>query len=108
MIEAECRTDDNVCAVTFDATPWFEDASAECIQNLVGEAWTGRRGAAVALTLMDRDVGLLELFRYVLSRSALWDTQVSFTCRVNRHQALAWLRSECFEWFEGLGLAEYC
>jgi hypothetical protein len=106
MIEALCRTADGAVQVTFDATSWFETADPEQIQNLVGSGWEGRRGAAIALFLMDRDAALLELFRYILILSALWDVPMPFTCRIDRDQALAWLRQHAPEWYRGLDLAE--
>jgi hypothetical protein len=105
MIEAVCRTANGAAEVVFDATPWFEQADAEQIQNLVGH-WGDRRGAALALWMMDRNTELLDLFRYVLWLRAGFDVEMTFTCQVNGPQALAWMREHIPEWYRGLGLAK--
>ncbi len=88
MIQATCRTNDGHREVTFDATPWFEGVAAEDVRELAACDWGSHAAERLAISLMDRDPPLLELFRYVL----LGFGEVNSSCRVNPSQARSWVR----------------
>jgi len=86
MIRAEVHSDDYAATAKFDATPWFEKATAEEIEQLAKCDYGGDYAAdAVAewsARLFDE---VAEVFRYdELAR-------VGFECHVNHDDAEAWI-----------------
>ena len=90
MIPATCQTSDGCRVVTFDATPWFEAAAVEDVRELAACHWGSYAAERVAISLLDRDPALLELFRYVLYGFG----EVRFSCQVDPAQARLWLRRQ--------------
>jgi hypothetical protein len=94
MIHGRCHTADNTLSLEFDATPWFKEADAESILNLVQQGWSGTR---IADSLENRPgyERLHQLIAYAASRlgtesieDPTWET---FGCSIARSEALAWL-----------------
>jgi hypothetical protein len=95
MIRAECHTADNALAITFDATPWFEEADAPSIVSVARKDWSG---IWIAEALESRP-GYEELHRLIgyatthLRDESLEDPSwPTFDCVVNGPDAVAWLR----------------
>jgi hypothetical protein len=94
MIHAACHSADNMRTMTFDATPWFEQADADSIIHIVHQNWSSQ-AVADALSTRPGYEELRELIQYARERlrresyeDALWPT---FECCVDATEALAWL-----------------
>ena len=94
MIRAECHSADDAVTVEFDATPWFEEADADSVLLLARQDWSGP-DVADALGTRPGYEELGELLRYARERLGAetredpsWPT---YTCRVDRSDATAWL-----------------
>ena len=87
-IKAECHADDQVLRATFDATPWFEQASCEDIGKLAACDWGGDYPAdEVAQFMAEQDGEVRKMFQYLDIVGNL-----GFECHVDRDDAIAWLR----------------
>lgn len=95
MIRATCRTDDFRHDVTFDATPWFRQATDEYILALAAAGWGGGEAAdEVAYHCRLRVRGLAELFDHLDRQpDPLGPDPVGFECHVDGGAAAAWLRT---------------
>ncbi len=66
MIQAECHSDDRKIEITFDATPWWEQATDKQKQALRDCGGGGDYPAdAVAEYMADHDDGVRRMFNYL-------------------------------------------
>lgn len=92
MIKAECHSDDYVACATFDATPWFEQASDEEIRALAECDWGGDQPAdGVAVFIQDKDPKVGRLFDYLSFEPKMGHEPVGFECHVDVADARRWL-----------------
>jgi hypothetical protein len=94
MIRARCHTVDEAKAVEFDATPWFQEADADTIVLLARQDWSAPWVADALETRAGyEDVGaVIRHARDRLAEETREDPSfLSFECRVNGSDALAWL-----------------
>ena len=93
MISAEVHTDCRTAEATFDATPWFLQASDHDIKELAECGWGGDYPADnVALYMQDLDANVSDVFdmlRLLRKRSS-----VGFECHVDADQAMEWVGKE--------------
>ena len=88
MITAECHSDDHVREATFDATPWFEQASDGELVSLAECGWRGDYPAdAVAQFMAEQSEPVRQVFEYI----ELVGDQ-GFECSVNTGDGETWLR----------------
>ena len=95
MIRTECHSSDNQHVVEFDSTPWFKEADTHTIVLLAKRDWTAP-WIADALERRPLYPELHELLQYArdkLQTESLEDPNWSTVhCRVNRSDALTWLK----------------
>jgi hypothetical protein len=94
MIQAETTVDqDNYGPVVkFDATPWFEQATADQIEQLAAEEFfAGDTSDEVAEFCADRDATLQGFFGYVRFRQEHGSGAGGYSCRVSEADAMEWL-----------------
>jgi DNA-directed RNA polymerase subunit RPC12/RpoP len=90
-ISAECRSDDLVVEVEFNAAQWFEQANGEQIVALARCGWGDDYPAdVVAQYMAEHSGGVRRLFQY-LDIIADGPTDTGFECRVNNEEAMAYL-----------------
>jgi len=91
-VSAEAHSDDHACEVSFDATPYFEQASEEDLFRLaVGQWGDGYPSDAVAQFMADQNEKLAAMFTYVEIAHRVKD--IGFECRVDAEEAMAWLEA---------------
>jgi hypothetical protein len=96
MINAALKTDNGVHEVTFDATPWFEQADVEALRDLAKCDFGGDYPADdVAWWVGDHDETVREVLDYCQEEDE------GFEVHIDKEQALAWLK----EHREGLALS---
>ena len=89
VIRAEVHSDDITFQASFDALPWFEQATDDEIMALVNIDWGGDYAADdVAKFCADLDPEVAKVFDYVERKSGL-----GFECNVDDGMAMAWLQS---------------
>jgi len=92
-IEAECHSDDHAYEVSFNAAPWFQQASVEELQALKDCGWGGDYAADEVAEFMEhRDKGVSAMFTY-LHTAKLPDDLSGFECYVEEDSAMAWLET---------------
>lgn len=91
-ISAETYTDDHRIEVkSFDATPWFEEASDEEIEQLIAEEYGGNYTAdSVAEKACEYDQCVADMFTYLEALPRGIDLR-GFECHVDEEQARAWI-----------------
>jgi hypothetical protein len=90
-IAAECHSDDHVVEVSFDAEPWFAQASDEQIISLANCGWNGDYPAdEVAIFVAGINEAVQRLFTYLELVSHRKD-HPGFECSVEVQSAIAWL-----------------
>lgn len=100
MILAEVHTDDYKCFAFFDATAFFEQATAEEIIGLKAIGWGGNHQAdAVALFMLERDAGVTRVFRYLDENPTRSNGQpVGFECLVCEADVFCWVKANRPTW----------
>jgi len=95
MIQATCHTADEAYVLDVDATPWFQQADPSQIEHLARVGWSST-WVADALERRPGYEKLHEMIDYAATRlrdESLEDPGwTSLACRIDRGQALAWLR----------------
>lgn len=94
MIEAEAHSDDRVFEATFDATPYFEQASDAALEALAACGFGGDEPAdRVAIFMAEQNESVAAIFSYleVYNRPRTRET-IGFECHVDEEQALLWLK----------------
>lgn len=92
MINAECHSDDRAVEVSFDATPWFEQANEEQILSLARCEWRGDYPSdAVAHFMAEKNEAVAEMFTYLELRGRI--ETIGFECSVNQDEAMNWLKA---------------
>jgi hypothetical protein len=92
VIKATCYSDDHIVECSFDATPWFVQATEDAVRALDECGWGGDYPAdAVALFIASHDDGVKRMFTYLDIMDGHRD--VGFECYVDEHDAVAWLRA---------------
>ena len=87
----------------FDATPWFEKASAQEIIELVDEDWgPGEYSDRIALFCEQLNDNLETLFKYLILKNSGVGDAVGFSCTVDPDAAEAWLRRNRLDIYEQL------
>src|SRR5438045_9016152 len=92
QVKAECHSDDHIIEVTFDAEPWFEQASDEAVVQLASCGWGNDYPAddvASFVAGMNQDVQ--RVFTY-LKLVACKRDHPGFECTVERSCAIEWIR----------------
>ena len=93
-VSAEAHSDDHACEVTFDATPYFEQASDEDLFKLAVCGWGGDYPAdTVAIFMADQpgQTQLTDLFKYLeIARRA---KDIGFECHVDAEEAMVWMEA---------------
>lgn len=94
MIRAECHSDDRVFEINFDATLWFEQATADQLRTLSACDWGGDYPADEIAQFMDGQPNIGAMFRYCEASNAADRSRdhVGFECHVDQEDALAWLK----------------
>lgn len=111
-ISASVRTDDARRDVEFDASPWFLQASDEEIIGLADIDWSGDYAAdAVAQYIRDQrlDADVSEFFGYHEAANealSMFEDPIGFEVRVDREDALKYLRAFKYSFFVKLILAD--
>lgn len=93
-ISAECHSDDRIYEVSFDATPWFEQATDEEIIELAYCGWGGDYAADIVATDLPGDnKELAALFSYlaVIASIPHKRDEKGFEVHVNETEAMVWL-----------------
>ncbi len=91
-IKAECHSDDRVIEATFDATPYFVQASAKSITALAECGWGGDYPADyVAQFMAEHDEEVSKVFQYLDLVGDQKDAP-GFECHVDEADTMAWLR----------------
>lgn len=86
-ISAECHSDDYKVEVSFDAVPWFKQASDDAIKALADCDWGGDYPADdVAIYMAFDNADVRRMFTYL---DIVGD--VGFECHVNKSEAILWL-----------------
>jgi hypothetical protein len=100
MIRAKIRTDDNYLTASFDATPFFEQATLGEIAALKEIGWVGDYQAdAVALFMLDRISEVAEVFRYLDTNPTNRDGfPTGFECQVCEEDVARWVQAHRSEW----------
>jgi hypothetical protein len=92
MIKAECHSDDRAVEVSFDATPWFEQASQEDIESLKECGWGGDYPADdVAIFMAEHNGEIQDMFKYIEFRHKI--EHIGFECHVDSEDAEKWIKS---------------
>lgn len=88
MIQAEAHSDDQAISISFDAEPYFEQASDEDLKELVDYGFRGDYPADYVLLHFEEQEGhdASRLMAYVRASG------LGFECRVDQPEALAWIR----------------
>ncbi|KKM66692.1 hypothetical protein LCGC14_1124680 [marine sediment metagenome] len=91
-IKAECHSDDRVREASFDAAPYFVQASAESIGALAECGWGGDYPADyVAQFMAEHNKEVRLMFKYLDLVSDKKDAP-GFECHVDEADAMAWLK----------------
>ena len=91
-IKAECHSDDRVREATFDATPYFVQASAESIADLARCGWGGDYPADyVAQFMAEQDEEVRKVFQYLELVSDQKDAP-GFECHVDGPDVMVWMK----------------
>lgn len=88
-IQAYIHANDYFFDASFDATPWFEQASDEAIIELAEGGWTGSVAEKVARFVEDESVEVV--IDYCLRKEAQ-GRPVGFGVEIHPGTALEWLR----------------
>lgn len=92
MITAIAYSDDRHVEVSFDATPWFEQASDEELLALAKCDFGYREPAdRVALWFSAFHIGMQKLFQYLEFCPVMFKETVGFECSVDEQDAMAWM-----------------
>ena len=90
MIPAECHSDDRFVEATFDATPWFDQASDKAITALVQcEFGCDYPADDVAIFMADHNSDIADMFKYIEIVGK--KTSMGFECNVERTEAMRWI-----------------
>jgi hypothetical protein len=95
MIKAECHSDDRNVEVSFDATPWFKQASDKDILDLANCGWGGDYPADEVAEWMAGDKGrrgvkrIAEMFKYleIIHGDPSKKNAQGFECHVDEEDA---------------------
>jgi hypothetical protein len=91
-VGAEAHSDDRASEVSFDAAPYFEQASDGDLTKLAACGWGGDYPAdEVAMFMADRNNQLADLFKYVEIARRVKD--IGFECHVEAEEAMAWIET---------------
>lgn len=94
VIPAEVYSDDRIVEVNFDALPFFQQASAEELQQLAECGWGGDYPAdQVAIHCADDNADVQRVFDYLGYRPRHYGETVGFECHVEEAPALEWLKA---------------
>ncbi len=94
---AEVHTDDFNAEASFDAAPWFAQASDKAILELADCGWGGNYAAdAVAEWFADlkKNAEVVDVFDYLRAHNRMARhrrSAIGFECHVNENDALGWL-----------------
>jgi hypothetical protein len=97
-VMAEGHTDDRRVELSFDATPWFAQASDESILALSYVGWGGDYESDNVLEWFTDKPGyeqVADLFKYVntvQTHQAAWEDPMGFECNIEAADAMAWLK----------------
>ncbi len=94
-VAAECHSDDRVFEVSFDAEPWFQQASDDQIIDLAECGWGGDYEAdEVAEYVSSANPDVQEMFAYLGRIAGRRDKKYAcgFECTVDETSALEWLK----------------
>jgi hypothetical protein len=107
VIRAEVHTDDHKVYASFDATPFFEQATLDQVVALKAIDWGGDYQAdAVALFMLGKDPEVGLLFRYLeLVPPGSDGYPLGFECRVDEEDVLRWVRANRPDWLQLIGQA---
>lgn len=106
IINARCYSDDRCVEATFDALPWFEDATDTEILELANIGWGGNVAADnVAHYMADQNEWVCRMFDYIALRAKM--EVIGFECHIDARDAMNWLRSNRSELYSLLILKEY-
>lgn len=95
-IPADAHSDDSVMEVSFDALPWFEQASDDEIVALAKVDWGGDQEAdQVAIFCQDHNNDLNAMFNYIdkLKNLKSHKDMCGFECHVEEGPVMEWLRT---------------
>jgi hypothetical protein len=93
MIRAECHSDDRVREASFDATPWFEQASDKEILDLAQCEWGGDYPADyVAHFMAGKNTAVAQMFQYLELVAPKKDAP-GFECYITEKDAFAWVKA---------------
>ena len=99
IIKAETHDDNHDYEVTFDALPWFEQATDEEILALAAIEWGGDQEAdQVAIFMEDLDENVATMFNH--------KKNCGFECNVDEESAMAWLKEYRPHLYEKIGADE--
>lgn len=105
-VSAEAHTDDRKFEATFDAAPWFFQASDSMLRDLANCGFGGDVPAdQVARHFMDDEPNVTKIFRYLDLRPKMagpGSDEVGFECHVNGEQAREWIRVNRPDLFESI------
>lgn len=90
MIKSVLFSSDKKLEISFDATPWFEQASSDEIQELVLNKFGGcRKAIEVAEFMAVQNPRIADIFIYVHNKSKV--DYVVAECYMNHEDALDWV-----------------
>jgi len=87
MINAKCYSDNRAIEVNFDATSWFEQASAEAIKELSECQWGGDYPADDVVLFMASDKRIQKMLDYCEASGE------GFECQISAIDAFDWIRT---------------
>jgi hypothetical protein len=93
-IPAEVHSDDHAAEASFDAAPWFRQASDQDIKDLIECGFRGDYPAdevAQWEANVTANEEVIEVFTYVCTRRNVAD--IGFECSVDEDAAFNWLRA---------------
>jgi hypothetical protein len=91
MIKATIRSDDSVASVSFDATPWFEQASDQEIIDLARCGWGGDY-AADEVSQFFSDSITAQVFDYLDSHPAReTNSAIGHETHIDMDEAIEWV-----------------
>ena len=92
MIHAEVHSDDHVFEISFDASPWFENASDAEITALAECGWGGNYPADRVAKEIPAHDEIKAMFDY-LYRISGTRRACGFECHVTANDAEAWIKT---------------
>ena len=102
QVQAYVHANDYFFDASFDATPWFEQASDEEITELANANWTGIAADKLA-RFAEGHSGLVNVVLDYCRRKDSQGQPVGFSVEIHPGMALAWLEQHRPQLYEKLG-----